>query len=47
MVLLSGLTYTTEGMWRVNKEEIGKWLDMKEHDFSIYKKKNPWIISKK
>jgi hypothetical protein len=30
-------------MWRLNKEEIGHWLETKECDFTIDQNKNPQI----
>jgi hypothetical protein len=32
-------------MWRPTKEEIGQWLEEKEHEFSRDQNKNPWISS--
>jgi hypothetical protein len=34
-------------MWRPTKEEIGKWLDMKEIEFVVDQNKNPWISAEK
>jgi hypothetical protein len=34
------------GMWRWTKENIGQWLEAKEHDFARDQNKNPQISSK-